>query len=203
MRCVAQQEGEAAGLAGRDANVVLVADTSGSMEGEKIQELKRTALDFFVNVNHPAEFIGLLDFDDDVREVVELSARGSVSDADWERAVASLDSDGGTAFYDAVVYAVDMLEEVGSKERVNIIIALTDGEDSESRLGLGDAITALQEATVPISLYTVAYGGSGDYNKGVLDQLAATGGTIRSIPGSPESTEQLFIVLATVFSTSN
>ena len=202
VKCVAQQEGEAAGLAGKDANVVLVADTSGSMDGAKIQEVKRTALDFFGNVTDPAEFVALLDFDDHVREVIELSARGSITDAEWENAVATLDSDGGTAFYDAVVYAVDMLEEIGARDRVNIIIALTDGEDSDSRASFSDAIAKLEGATVPITLFTVAYGGSGGYNKNVLDQLAIAGGSIRSIPGDPESTEQLFIVLATVFARS-
>ena len=203
VKCVEQQEGEAAGLAGKDANVVLVADTSGSMDGPKIREVKRTALDFFINVSDPAEYIGLLDFDDDVRVVVELSARGSVSQADWERAVNSLDSNGGTAFYDGVVYAIDMLEEIGSRERVNIILALTDGADSDSRMSLSDVISRLEQATVPITLYALAYGGSGGYDKGVLDELARAGGTIRSIEGTPEGTEQLFIVLASVFSQSN
>ena len=101
------------GMLQADANVLVLADTSGSMDGEKIEQLKSSILEFVGRVDDPGEYIGLIDFDDDIEEVIPLGPFG-VSLDPWNHAVEQLDGAGGTAFFDAVSHAINVLEMQGA-----------------------------------------------------------------------------------------
>ena len=180
-----------------DANVLLLADTSGSMDGEKIETLKRSVLEFVSRVDDPGEFVGLMDFDEGFREAIPMGPMGTDL-AVWEDAVAALDGEGGTAFYDAVIRAVSVLESDGAPDRTNIIIALTDGADQDSFQSLSDAVTALQQSSAPILMFAIAYGESGDYDLDTLETLAdATGGA--AYTATPVDLDRLYTLLSTIF----
>ena len=180
-----------------DANVLLLADTSGSMEGEKVETLKRSVLEFVSRVDDPGEFVGLMDFDDGFREAIPMGPMGTDLGA-WEDAVAALDGEGGTAFYDAVIRAVSVLESDGAPDRTNIIIALTDGADQDSFQTLSDAVTALQQSSAPILMFAIAYGEPGDYDLDTLETLAdATGGA--AYTATPVDLDRLYTLLSTIF----
>lgn len=180
-----------------DANVLLLADTSGSMEGEKVETLKRSVLEFVSRVDDPGEFVGLMDFDDGFREAIPMGPMGTDL-AVWEDAVAALDGEGGTAFYDAVIRAVSVLESDGAPDRTNIIIALTDGADQDSAQSLNDAVTALQQSSAPILMFAIAYGEPGDYDLDTLETLAdATGGA--AYTATPVDLDRLYTLLSTIF----
>ncbi len=175
--------------AGAKANVLLLADTSGSMEGSKSDALKE-AIGIFVEtmsnirleakggIDPDPDYVGLTDFDSDYREVVTvgpIDPAGADVDA-WEDAAYSLDADGGTALYDAIIRSVDSLEERGDLGRKNIIIALTDGVDQDSSSSYGDVLSRLEQSSV--SLFAVALSEPGvteDYDLSVLEDLARTG----------------------------
>ena len=190
-----------AGVLRADANVLVLADTSGSMEGEKNAKLKSSILEFVGRIDDPGEYIGLIDFDDDVEEVVPLGPFGSDL-GPWNVAVEQLDGDGGTAFFDAVAHAVTVLEGQGAPDRSNIIIALTDGNDEDSRRTASEVISELQGASVPIILFALAYGeddsAGGDYDLEVLERLAESTGGV-AYAGTPEDVERLFTLLSTLF----
>ena len=184
-----------AGVLQVDANVLVLADTSGSMEGEKIESLRSAVLDFVGRIDDAGEYVGLIDFDDEVAETIPLGPFGTDLNR-WSEGVESLDGDGGTAFYDAVSYAISVLENEGVSGRVNIIIALTDGFDEDSQLTANEVISKLQGASVPVLLFALAYGE--EYDLPVLEQLAeATGGV--AYPATPEDLERLFALLSTLF----
>ena len=113
-------------VSGAKANVLLLADTSGSMEGPKAQAL-REAINIFAQrmsdirlqakggIDPDPDYVGLTDFDSGYREVLSvgpIDPAGAGIDA-WGAAVDSLDADGGTAFYDAIIRSLDALEEGG------------------------------------------------------------------------------------------
>ena len=155
VKCITQPKGTEGGIGGADANVVLVADTSGSMEGDKIVKLRAAILDFISRVEDPAEYIALIDFDSDIDVAIELDSFGATEGL-WSAAVGRLDSEGGTALYDAVAYAVDLLEGIGSQDRSNVIIALTDGVDGGSGRTLDQVIAEIEGASVQITLFGLA-----------------------------------------------
>ena len=180
-----------------DANVILLADTSGSMEGLKIESLRESVIEFANRVDDPGEFVSLIDFDSDFRQLIPLGPMGTDLGV-WTDAVDMLDGDGGTAFFDAVIQAVSVLESDGAPDRTNIIIALTDGDDQDSRRTLDDAISALRQSQVPILLFAIAYGEPGDYELGPLEALAeATGGA--AYTADPVDLDRLYTLLSTIF----
>ena len=201
--CVAQEEGTAAGIARSDANVIIVADTSGSMEGEKIAKLRETAIGFYDLIDDPAEYVSLLDFDDTTKVVFDLTAKGSIGRSEWEDAVAGLDSDGGTALYDAVSHAVGMLEEVGAHDRLNLIIALTDGGDSDSHISLSEVLSQIEGASVNVTLVAIGFGDRGAYDLDVLNELAIAGSTRGAAIEEEGDIDRMFTTLSIVFSGSN
>jgi len=75
-----------------------------------------------------------------------------------------------TALYDSLVQAYDMLS--GSKAKTKIVIALTDGVDTASHIGLDELKILLMEQK-GIKLYTIGIGRVGrDYDPQVLKGIA-------------------------------
>ena len=170
-------------------NVMLLADTSGSMDGSKVTALKK-AVRIFVNRARDIQveakagaapdpsLIGMIDFDSGYREVLSMEPIDPLDNSlsQWESAIRSLDADGGTALYDAVIRSVQLLESEGVPGKGNILIALTDGSDQDSSNSLRAAVEAIQGSTV--TMYAVALsepGGQGDYDFSVLEQMARAG----------------------------
>ena len=178
-----------------NVNVLVLADTSSSMEGKKIESLRSSVLDFVGRIDDAGEYLGLIDFDDEITETIPLGPFG-IDLNSWDRAVEGLDGDGGTAFYDAVSYAISVLESEGASGRANIIIALTDGFDEDSQLTDSEVIAQLRGASVPVLLFALAYGD--EYDQPVLERLAESTGGI-AYPATPEDLERLFARLSTLF----
>ena len=204
------------GLTRIDANVLLLADTSGSMEGQKIEALKQ-AVHAFVNRMYDiriqgkgggderADYVGLSDFDDDYQQVVQLGAIGSTRDDldTWKSIEDRLDADGGTAFYDAVISSIDILNNQGAPARNNILIALTDGLDQNSQSSFSEARDALSASS--ITLFALALsepGGAGEYDLELLKELAdATGGA--AYVADVENLTGLYLLFSTIFETES
>ena len=197
---------------GAKANVLLLADTSGSMEGQKAAALKE-AIEVFARrmseirlqtkggIDQDPDRVGLIDFDDDYREVIPVDSIDPTDDGlnIWKDAVGSLNTDGGTALYDAIIRSIDVLEGHGVPNRKSVLIALTDGMDRDSRSSLTDAISRLEQSS--ITLFALALsepGGRGEFDFTVLQDLAdAAGGA--AYPADTNNLSGLYELFATVF----
>ena len=144
------------------------------MRGDKIAKLQAAIMDFIHRIADPLEYIALIGFASRVEVEIELQPFGTTENL-WPCKVAGLRTRGDTALYDAVAHAVDLLVDIGSQERSNIIIVLTDGEDNESRLSLSAVVSKIEQAPINIIVFGLAYGESGDYDLRVLEKLAAAG----------------------------
>jgi tight adherence protein B len=134
---VTRLQGEGAG--GRLA-AVLVVDTSGSMQGQKIIRARDAAVSF-AGAMRPGTRLGLVAFSDRPRVVQTLT-----TDHDQVRsAIGTLTADGDTALYDAVALASGLL--VNEQGQRNLVV-LSDGKDDGSRTDLEGAIAAARKAKV-------------------------------------------------------
>ena len=200
------------GLRGEVANVLLLADTSGSMEGLKDAALKE-AITFFANrmyeirvqakggIDPDPDHVGLTEFYGGYREVVPIGPVGPAGTSldDWGDAVDSLYADGGTVLYDAIIRSVDVLESLNIPDRKNVLIVLTDGVDESSGYSLGDAVAKLGESSVTLfALGLSEPGGSDHYDFSVLQALANAGrGT--AYAADTEDLTGLYDLFATIF----
>ena len=198
------------------ANVLLLADTSGSMEGAKIVALKE-AVNAFVSsmykirfhsksgVDLNPDYVGLAGFDssyDEVLPVGPIDPAGSDLDT-WQNVVDALDADGGTALYDAIIQSVGILEDQSAPNRSNILIALTDGVDQDSGSYLSDAIDTLRGSSVTLFALALSEpGGTGDYDFDVLQEFAnATSGA--AYAADTTNLSGLYKLFSTIFEIGN
>lgn len=182
----------------RHTNVVLVVDTSGSMEGDKIRNVKEALSAFVEQIKGPEEAVGLVEFYSTVDVLTPLD-KLSVNRQDLLRAIDGLIADGDTALLDAVFEAYQALQQLGDAERINAIVVMTDGRENYSTISLNslaDYMRRGNDTGVPVIVFAIAYGSDADY--GTLRVLAeATGGQVHE--GTLETIRQLYKILSTYF----
>lgn len=155
------------------ASVVLVIDTSGSMDGTPLEHAKDAARAFVRSIGDAAQ-VAVVSFDDK-----PTLRSGFTDDAlALESAISSLEARGETALHDAVVAAARLFPQSGVGQKS--IIVLSDGGDTTSDASLEKAMNAVGAKGVPIYAVTLK---SDEYNPKALETLAkSTGG--RLVPAS-------------------
>lgn len=184
-------------LTKRKTNVMLVVDTSGSMQGEKLANARAALRTFLAQIPSDQERVGLVEFNTDVANIIELDTlaanRGILTET-----VDGLSANGNTALLDAVRVAYQRLQRQPDPERINAIVAMTDGKENAS------AVTARQLAAeirsgnerLPVVIFCIAYGRDADYD--TLEALAeASGGQVRE--GTTETIRELYKILSSYF----
>ena len=126
----------------------LVVDTSGSMENI-IQETKAAALQFLTELVSPRDQAFIVDFDTRPR-----LATGMTQDIrELFRALATLEPEGATAIYDAIVFSAIQFAR-GQDRRA--LVLLTDGDDYKSRFEHGRAIKQARAGAIPVYMISLA-----------------------------------------------
>ncbi|MEM9537676.1 MAG: VWA domain-containing protein, partial [Cyanobacteria bacterium P01_E01_bin.45] len=188
-------------FAKRPSQVVVVVDSSGSMEGVKLSAVQST-LSAYIDSLGPQEEIVLVDFDESIRQpiLVDSSQEGRARGYQF---VTGLRADGGTRLYDATIAARDYLLQNARPEAINAVIVLTDGEDSGSQLSFDVLNQELQQTgfagDARIAVFTVGYSDrGGGFNPRVLEDIASvSGGYYRE--GDPSSISRLMADLQVEF----
>ena len=115
----------------KPANVLLVLDTSGSMTQENRLANAKQGLQAFLREVAPQDNIGLTIFSDRIQPLVDI-APARANRAKLRSIVSDLVADGGTAIYDATTAAVEQVGKLADTSRINAVVLLTDGEDTDS-----------------------------------------------------------------------
>ena len=152
---------ESFGDSGGTVDVVLVIDTSGSMQGEPIASAVAAALRFVTQL--PDDIgAGIVTFSDKPTVLKPITTDHSV----LLRALGNLKADGETALYDGVKTAAGMFEGDGQHN----MIVLSDGADTASRATIAQATGAAKHSGA--SVFTVGLT-SGEFDEGALKRLSA------------------------------
>jgi Ca-activated chloride channel family protein len=180
----------------KPAQVTLVFDRSGSMQGDPLAAAKVGA-NAFLDALGDRDEVSLLFFDDQVPSVPAPVALGR-SKAALHKAVDDTFADGGTALYDATAAAYrQMLARAKTNhDRIYAVVVMTDGKDEHSKMTLDELHAMFSAETSPVKIFTIAYGDDADPT--VLEQIAADGqGT--SVKGSSSTIVQVYRDLSTFF----
>ena len=180
----------------RHTNVYLVADTSGSMRGEKLAQAQEALHAFLDQIQGDIERVGLIQFASGVNTLVYLDELGN-NRAALETAIDQLQAAGDTALLDGVYEAHQRLQDLGDTERINAIVVMTDGKENNSYTNLEQLVRELsQDTPVPVVVFCIAYGEDADMD--TLKWIAEpTGGQVRR--GDPETIRDLYKILSTYF----
>lgn len=185
-------------LTKRPANIFLVVDTSGSMEGDKLTETKSALNTFLDQVQGESDRVGMVPFSTTVYGTVPLQDVMTNRDA-LKAHVDGLSANGRTGLFDAVAYAYDNLQQRAERDRINAIVVMTDGIENASSLNLSGLTQKLKQGNqkgVPVVVFCIAYGSDADLN--VLTSIAeATGGQARR--ADPDTIRKLYKILSSYF----
>jgi Ca-activated chloride channel family protein len=184
-------------LTRRKTNIFLVVDTSGSMQGAKLDNVKAALKTFVAEIPSDQERVGLVEFNSTVVNVIELKTLAENRD-DLNQSIDGFEAGGNTALFDAVATAYDRLQQAGDQERINAIVVMTDGIENASNISLGQLIDKIQTGNnkLPVVIFTIAYGSDAD--TGTLKSIAAaSGGQERD--GTPDNIRTLYQDLSNYF----
>jgi Mg-chelatase subunit ChlD len=133
----------------RPAIVTFVADTSGSMLGDKLRSEQAGLIEAF-NQMATNNQVGLVTFGDSAKRVVEVAPVTS-NKAELVRAVGRLRAEGETALYDAIREGIAMTDAAaGAPDAIRAVVVITDGRANRGSTCLHDivAMTSLSERPV-------------------------------------------------------
>ena len=184
-------------LTKRKTNVFLVVDTSGSMNGDKLDNAQAALKTFLAQIPTDQERVGLVEFNSGIANIIELDTLGANRPA-LTSAVNTLEAGGNTALLDAVRTAYWRLQRQADPERINAIVAMTDGKENASDVTIRQLAEEIRVGNqqIPVIIFSIAYGDDADYE--MLQALAdASGGQWKQ--GTTETIRELYKILSTYF----
>ena len=185
-------------LTKRRTNVMLVVDTSGSMSGDKINNVKDALKIFVDQIQNDQERVGMVLFSSEVYNTIPPQELRTNRQALYST-ISSIKPGGNTALLDAVKASYGQLQKLNDKGRINAIVVMTDGLENNSRISLKTLTNYMRDsnqAGAPVVVFAIGYGKDADWN--TLKSLSdSTGGQVRE--GNLETIKQLYKILSTYF----
>ncbi|NWF67668.1 MAG: substrate-binding domain-containing protein [Chloroflexi bacterium] len=154
-------------LVKKQADILIVMDTSGSMQTDnKIGQAIDAAIAFLEQMESTNR-VGLMLFSENVELRVPLGNFESVENQLYSN-IRGLRADGGTELYQALLEAVNLMSDEPDEDRIRAIVLLSDGADTgDSGVTLNQvtaAINATDDSLNPVIVIPVAYGEDADIN---------------------------------------
>jgi Ca-activated chloride channel homolog len=180
----------------KSADVMIVFDRSGSMNGEPMNEAKAGAKAFIQGLGD-RDSLSILFFSDAVDPALPPELLATARPKLMQQ-VDNTFAGGGTALYEAVASAYDTMLARAKKTpgQIHAIVVMTDGKDESSKLSLVDLDKRFNPENAPVKIFTIAYGDSADPT--VLQSIAsAAQGT--SVKGSASTIVEVYRDLSAFF----
>ena len=184
----------------KPANILLVLDTSGSMNEEQRLERAKKGLDVFFKNVEPQDSVGLTIFSEKVQPLVK-PAPLSRSGDELRGRVRELIANGGTAFFDATIEAFDTVRAQRATDRINAVVLLTDGEDTDSVNSVEEVVQHLEgqgDSDNRVRVFTIAYSSGASGAREQLKRIAAASGGL-DYEGKTENIESVYRSISSFF----
>ena len=176
------------------------ARSSGSMNDENRLVRAKQGLDVFFRAVGREDSVGLTIFSDRIQPLVPVGPfarnRGRL-----RALVRDLIADGGTAVYDSTAQGLDTVRRLRDRERINAVVVLTDGEDTDSSLTADDVVRRAQaqgDSRDQVRVFTIAYSAEAAGAREALTKVAkASGG--QDYQGDTEDIEAVYRSISSFF----
>jgi Ca-activated chloride channel family protein len=182
----------------KPANVLLVLDTSGSMVQEDRLERAKEGLRTFLAEAAPQDRLGLTIFNDRIEPLIPI---GADNRQELGETVDRLIAEGGTAVYDATVEGFRAVRDRGDlDDRINAVVVLTDGEDTDSTRTVEDVVAELDQGDSEdrVRVFTIAYSAGATGAAEALEEIAAASGG-KAYTGTTEDIETVYRSISSFF----
>lgn len=163
----------------RKATVVLVVDTSGSMQQDNRIGTATTATAAFLRRLDPRDRVGLVTFSNRVHQIAPIAPVKEIGEATTQR-VLSLVANGGTNLHGAVCEATRLIAEEQAQDRAQSdnrlygIVLLSDGDDTENEVSetrmFQTCLGTRAEGNDGPKMFVISFGGDTDVS--LLKRLA-------------------------------
>jgi Ca-activated chloride channel family protein len=149
----------------KKAAVWVVLDTSGSMNGKPMDAARDGTVKFLQNME-PDDLVQVIAFSEQPTQLGNLGKVRDVGEGLVQK-VKGLYAHGQTSLYDAVLMALDQVEQArkaDTEPRSYAVVVLSDGKDTASKRNKPDLIEKLPkpEDTEGTRVFTIAYGNEAD-----------------------------------------
>jgi Ca-activated chloride channel family protein len=184
----------------KPANVLLVLDTSGSMVQEHRLERAKQGLSAFLAQVAPQDRVGLTAFSDEIRPLVPIGSMAE-NKARLEQVISGVNADGGTRIYDVTSAAVQQVAKIADKSRINAVVLLTDGEDTDSDRSAMEIVQEVGEqgdSARKVRVFTIAYSSGAAGATETLARIASASGG-KSYEGTTSDIESVYRSISSFF----
>ena len=185
----------------KPANVMLVLDVSFSMAEESRLKRAKDGLRVFFQEVSPNDRLGLIAFNDEIQPLIPVRDRFGQGESELRTTVRNLVASGGTAFYDATARGLSDVQALGDPTRINAVIVLTDGEDTESELTANKVVELVSQqadSKPQVRVFTIAYSPEAEGAAEALKRIAkGSGGQFYT--GSTENIDDVYRSISSFF----
>lgn len=184
-------------------NLALVLDRSGSMNGDKIKNL-RLAVKALIDLLQPTDLISIVTFDDQVQ--VRLPSQPATNKAQMHSIVDAIDDGGGTQMSLGLQSGLGEIQRNLDPSRINKIVLLTDGNSWGDEATCQALAQSAGQNNIPIvalglglpvpiaapGLPQIAGLNSDDWNHVLLDNIAQASGGMSDLIDAPTKIVSVF-----------
>ena len=153
----------------KDVNLAMLLDVSGSMDGNKIRNMRQAAIQFVEQMGDD-DFITIVAFSSEPLVLIHHQQVGLARE-DVIRTIESMEAGGDTALYDAIGLGANSIANTTSSQTSNAMVVLTDGLDNNSFQYTFDPYLIETATANDTTVFTIAYGNDAD--REVLAELAS------------------------------
>lgn len=158
----------------KNVNLAMVLDVSGSMDGDKIEQMRASAIEFVQQMGDDDRLTVII-FSDLPRILVNTTTLAGNRSAIISQ-ISSITAAGGTSLFDSIAYTAEHIKSTRRADEVNAMVVLTDGQNTVSNFyQSADERFRAVVASSGASVYTIAYGDDADRNT-MRDIALATNG---------------------------
>ena len=185
-------------LVKKQADIIILIDTSGSMNDENKIGQAKEAIRVFLEDQTSKNNVGLIEFNTTVRTLTPLGSLES-NRAQIINQVNGLRANGNTALFDAMLAAVKEVDTRSDSTRIQAILLLSDGQDTASKTRINDVVREINLARngrTPVLVIPIAYGKDADVNS--LSAMARASDT-KVQSGDPQGIRKLLEIIGSYF----
>jgi Ca-activated chloride channel homolog len=110
-------------------------------------------------------------------------------------------ADGGTAVYDATAQGFDDVRKLADKERINAVVLLTDGEDTDSSMSAEEVVNRVRaqgDSENQVRIFTIAYSAGAQGAADALKRIAGASGG-QAYTGDTDDIETVYRSISSFF----